>query len=207
MISASAGAMSAAPTVFDLPTATPVLSLSASSHTGFCLLNLANDHKVFFNTASELLKHVEQSGIPVAESAGDRHIVLFGREPGPQAQGLPVGHSDCSQLLRSFCLSTFCQCFPDCLTHSGGDSDSDIDIDSEIAFATGLDAFLPSPQCEQILVSNNFIYHKIIGDGNCLFRAISFVFFGSEKYHLKVREIVVAAMANMAHIEQEYNVI
>ena len=44
---------------------------------------------------------------------------------------------------------------------------------------------------EQLLVSQNRKLVHIKGDGNCLFRALSLIVYGSEMYHLKFRELLV----------------
>ena len=44
---------------------------------------------------------------------------------------------------------------------------------------------------EQLLSSQNRKLIRIRGDGNCLFRALSSVVYGSEMYHLKIRELLV----------------
>ena len=43
---------------------------------------------------------------------------------------------------------------------------------------------------EQLLVSQNRKLVHIKGDGNCLFRALSLIVYGSEMYHLKTQRIV-----------------
>lgn len=59
----------------------------------------------------------------------------------------------------------------------------------------------PASQCEkpsgnlstieQLLASQNRKLIQIKGDGNCLFRALSLVVYGSEMYHSKIRELLV----------------
>ena len=39
--------------------------------------------------------------------------------------------------------------------------------------------------------------HHIVGDGNCLFRAVSYVVSGSQEYHAKLRRLTIAKMQDM----------
>ena len=65
--------------------------------------------------------------------------------------------------------------------------------------ATGLSA-----QCLQLSQLNGFRHHRIVGDGNCLFRSISYWLFGSESSHPRVRHEIVAAMKSMQYFEEKY---
>ena len=47
------------------------------------------------------------------------------------------------------------------------------------------------PAIEHLLASQNRKLVHVRGDGNCLFRALSLVVYGSEMYHLKIRELLV----------------
>ena len=60
--------------------------------------------------------------------------------------------------------------------------------------ALGLD-FVCSNKCApggpDIGLKHPTFVHKITGDGNCLFRALSYIISGSETQHLKVRSLIV----------------
>ena len=45
--------------------------------------------------------------------------------------------------------------------------------------------------CTTVCTNNYRSVIRIEGDGNCLFRALSLIVYGSEMYHLKVRELLV----------------
>ena len=48
----------------------------------------------------------------------------------------------------------------------------------------------------QFLLNYNRKMHTIEGDGNCLFRCISYYIFGDENQHLKIRSLLVEFMEN-----------
>ena len=69
----------------------------------------------------------------------------------------------------------------------------------------------PASQCEkssgnlstieQLLASQNRKLIQIKGDGNCLFRALSLVVYGSEMYYSKIRELLVNFVAMLTSLE------
>ena len=55
------------------------------------------------------------------------------------------------------------------------------------------------PHC--VLTQPNFkTVRRILGDGNCLFRALSYVVTGSEDDHMAVRRAIVNHMVSIAHL-------
>ena len=61
-----------------------------------------------------------------------------------------------------------------------------------------------SAQCLQLCQRNGFRLHSIVGDGNCLFRSISYWRFGNENHYQRVRHEIVEAMKSMKNLEDKY---
>ena len=49
-------------------------------------------------------------------------------------------------------------------------------------------------------------FRRILGDGNCLFRALSFIITGSEEQHMLVRQAIVAHMRSLGQVLWEHHI-
>uniref|UniRef100_A0AC35THK0 Deubiquitinating enzyme A n=1 Tax=Rhabditophanes sp. KR3021 TaxID=114890 RepID=A0AC35THK0_9BILA len=75
--------------------------------------------------------------------------------------------------------------FPD-LPHKEGNLNSEDEMDTDISFNSNLE-----DQFRKLLVTANMFIIKIIGDGSCMFRAISHQLFGDEDSHLQLRRACI----------------